>query len=42
MGTKCATKYANMFRGMLEERYIDPLIGKISNFYLHFIANETS
>ena len=37
MGTKCASSYANIFMGMLEERYIYPLIEKISNFYLRFI-----
>ena len=37
MGTKCAPSYANIFMGMFEERYICPLIEKISNFYLRFI-----
>ena len=37
MGTKCAPSYANIFMGMFEERYIYPLIEKISNFYLRFI-----
>ena len=37
MGTKCALSYANIFMGMFEERYIYPLIEKISNFYLQFI-----
>ena len=37
MGTKCAPSYANIFMGMFEERYIYPLIKKISNFYLRFI-----
>ena len=35
MGTKCAPSYANIFMGMLEERYIYQLIEK--NFYLLFI-----
>ena len=37
MGTKCAPSYANIFMGMFEERYIYPLIEKISIFYLRFI-----
>ena len=37
MGTKCAPSYANIFMGMFEERYIYPLIEKISNFYVRFI-----
>ena len=37
MGTKCAPSYANIFMGMLEERYIYPLIKKISYFYLRYI-----
>ena len=37
MSTKCAPSYANIFMGMFEERYIYPLIEKISNFYLRFI-----
>ena len=37
MGTKCAPSYANISMGMFEERYIYPLIEKISNFYLRFI-----
>ena len=37
MGTKCAPSYANIFMGMFEERYIYPLLEKISNFYLRFI-----
>ena len=34
MSTKCARSYANIFMCMFEERYIYPLIEKISNFYL--------
>ena len=30
MGTKCARSYANIFMGIFEERYIYPLIEKIS------------
>ena len=37
MGTKCAPSYANIFMGMFEERYIYPLLEKISNFYLRLI-----
>ena len=37
MGTKCAPSYANVFMGKFEERYIYPLIEKLSNFYLRFI-----
>ena len=37
MGTKCAPSYTNIFMGMFEERYICPLIEKISNFYVRFI-----
>ena len=37
MGTKCGPSYANILMGMFEERYIYPLIEKISNFYLRFI-----
>ena len=32
MGTKCAPSYENIFMAMSEERYIYPLIEKISNF----------
>ena len=37
MDTKCAPRYANILMGMFEERYIYPLIEKISDFYLRFI-----
>ena len=37
VSTKCAPSYANIFMGMFEERYIYPLIEKISNFYVRFI-----
>ena len=34
MGAKCAPSHTTIFMVMLEERYIYPLIEKISNFYL--------
>ena len=37
MGTKCAPSYANVFIDLFEERYIYPLIEKISKIYLRFI-----
>ena len=37
MATKCAPSYANIFMGMFDERYIYPLLEKVSNFYLRFI-----
>ena len=37
MSTKCAPSYANIFMSMFEERYIYPLIEKISKFYARFI-----
>ena len=37
MGAKCAPSHTTIFMVMLEERYIYPLIEKISNFYLWFI-----
>ena len=37
MGTKCTPSYANVFIDLFEERYIYPLIEKISKIYLRFI-----
>ena len=37
MGTKHAPRYANIFMGIFEERYIYPLIETTSKFYLQFI-----
>ena len=39
MGTKCAPRYANIFMGMFEERYIDHLIETTSKFYLRLIVH---
>ena len=39
MGTKCAPSYANVFIDLFEERYIYPLIEKISKIYLRFIVD---
>ena len=37
MGTKCASSHANIFMGWFEEKFIFPLLTKLSNFYLRFI-----
>ena len=37
MGTKCAPCYANIFMGNFEEKYIYPLISKLSKSYLRYI-----
>ena len=37
MGTKFTPSYANVFIDLFEERYIYPLIEKISKIYLRFI-----
>ena len=37
MGTKCAPSYANIFMGLFEEKFIFPILKKLSNFYLRFI-----
>ena len=39
MGTECAPRYANVFMGMFEERYIYHLIETTSKFYLQFIVH---
>ena len=37
MGTKCAPSSANIFMGLFEEKFIFPILKKLSNFYLRFI-----
>ena len=37
MGTECAPRYANIFMGWFEQKFIFPLLTNLSDFYLRFI-----
>ena len=37
MGTKCAPSYANIFMGVLDEKFIYPLVNNMTRLYLRFI-----
>ena len=37
VGTKCAPSYANIFMDLFEEKFIFPILKKLSNLYLRFI-----
>ena len=36
-GTKCTPGYTNIFMGLLEEKFIFPLLTNLTGFYLRFI-----